>query len=70
MNAKTVEVPNISCNHCVATIKRELAEIAGVKTVEGDPQAKKVTVGWIEPASWDRIAAALAEIGYPVKESS
>ena len=68
MSEKTVSVPNISCGHCVATIKRELSELKGVASVDGDVPGKKVTVKWDQPASWERIAETLAEIGYPAKE--
>lgn len=68
MSEKTVSVPNISCGHCVATIKRELAELKGVASVAGDVQGKKVTVKWDQPASWKQIAETLTDIGYPAKE--
>jgi copper chaperone len=68
MSEKTVNIPNISCGHCVATIKRELGEIKGVASVDGDVQGKNVTVKWAEPASWKQIADTLAEIGYPAKD--
>jgi copper chaperone CopZ len=68
MDKKTVTVPNITCHHCVATIKRELAGIAGVNAVEGDPRTKKVTVTWTAPASWDQLRTLLEEIGYPPQE--
>jgi copper chaperone CopZ len=35
---KTVQIPSISCGHCLMTIKREVAELEGVKSVEGDHQ--------------------------------
>ena len=65
MATKTFSVPNISCGHCVMTIKRELSELDGVASVEGDPGAKTVTVAWDAPASEDGIKALLAEINYP-----
>ncbi|HUT55844.1 MAG TPA: heavy metal-associated domain-containing protein [bacterium] len=68
MNEKTITVPKISCGHCVAAIKRELSELKGVASVDGDAQTKQVTVKWDQPASWERIAETLAEIGYPAKE--
>jgi len=36
METMKLSVPNISCGHCVMTIKRELGEIKGVSKVEGD----------------------------------
>jgi copper chaperone len=68
MTNKTFQVPNISCNHCVMTIKRELGELAGVSSVTGDAETKTVTVEWEAPATWDGIKSLLAEIDYPAAE--
>ncbi|MFH1036023.1 MAG: heavy-metal-associated domain-containing protein [Pseudomonadota bacterium] len=65
MESKTVNVPGINCGHCVMNIKREVSEIAGVKSVEGDPGAKSITVQWDAPATWEQIAAAMKDAGYP-----
>jgi copper chaperone CopZ len=65
MTTKTFNVPNISCGHCVMTIKRELGALAGVVSVEGDVDAKTVTVSWDAPATEDSIRSLLAEINYP-----
>ena len=65
MESKTFQVPNISCNHCVMTIKREVGELEGVTSVAGDVETKQVTVEWKSPATWDQIAALLTEINYP-----
>jgi copper chaperone len=65
MDTKTLTVPNISCKHCVVTIKRELGELEGVTSVEGDVGTKTVTVEWEAPAAWDGIEALLTEINYP-----
>ena len=65
METKSFAVPNISCGHCTHTIKMELGEIPGVRSVEADITYRQVTVEWGEPASWDRIKAVLTEINYP-----
>ncbi len=62
---KTVKIPNITCGHCVANIKRELVDLEGVVSVGGDPDSKEVTVEWAEPAKWEDIEEVLNEIGYP-----
>ena len=64
MQEKTVTIRNISCHHCVMTIQRELGEIPGVEAVTGDPEAKRVTIGWQDPATWEKIAVTLEDIGY------
>lgn len=65
---KTFVVPNISCDHCVRSIKNELAELKGVAAVQADAQSKVVTVEWADPADWEQIKAALAEIDYAPQE--
>lgn len=68
MNEKTVEAPEISCGHCVATIERELRELEGVSSVTADAETRRVTVRWQAPAEWAAIAELLREIGYPPAE--
>jgi len=70
MSSKTFEVPNISCGHCVMTIKNEVSDLAGVKTVAADQATKVVTVEWDAPATWDQIQALLVEINYPPAASN
>ncbi len=65
MEKQTFIVPNISCGHCVMSIKGELNEIDGVKSVEGDPDSKSITVEWESPTSLDTIKEKLQEINYP-----
>ena len=67
MEEKTVHIPAITCGHCVMTIKREISELEGVKSVEGDEKTRMVTIEWDKPASWDTIADTLKEIGYPAE---
>lgn len=67
MESKTVNIPKISCGHCLMNIKREVSELPGVQSVEGDVAAKKVTVQWEAPATWDKIAETLKDAGYPAE---
>lgn len=67
METKDLKVPNISCGHCVMTIKNELSEIQGVKSVQGDENAKQVTVDYEAPADLDQIREKLKEINYPAE---
>jgi copper chaperone len=61
----TYTIPNISCGHCVHTIKSELTELEGVKAVEADQASKQATITYEPPATEDGIKALLAEINYP-----
>ncbi len=65
MNTVTYSIPNISCNHCVHTIKTEVSDLAGVKSVEADAASKKATITFEAPATEEKIKALLAEINYP-----
>ena len=68
MTSITYTVPNISCNHCVNTIRMELLDtVPGVKTVQGDPARKQVTIAYDDPATKQAIEALLAEIDYAVQ---
>jgi copper chaperone len=58
-------VPNISCNHCIHTIKSELSEIEGVKQVDADVDTKEVKVVFDAPATEEKIVKLLTEINYP-----
>ncbi len=64
MTSKTYSVPAISCGHCVATIERELKDVAGVATVKADLN-KTVMVEVDDPIRWAVVEATLEEIGYP-----
>ena len=65
MTSKIFTVPNISCGHCTHTIEMEVGELAGVTSVKAVEDSKQVTVEWQEPATWEKIQAALQEINYP-----
>ena len=65
MEKQTLSIPNISCGHCVMSIKNELEELPGVKRVEGKPEIRQITVEFEPPATLDAIRNTLKEINYP-----
>jgi copper chaperone len=67
MEKQTFSIPRISCGHCVNAIRNELAEVPGVRRVEGDPGRKTVEVAWEPPATENAIRAKLQEIDYPAQ---
>jgi len=67
MAEETLNVPNISCGHCVSAIESELAELQGVASVKADAETKTVTVRWDPPASIEGIRTTLTEINYPAQ---
>ncbi|MFQ6015392.1 MAG: heavy-metal-associated domain-containing protein [Anaerolineae bacterium] len=68
MPTLVLSVPNISCDHCIMAIKRELGELSGVSQVEGDVEKKEVTVSYDTEETLAAIRSTLEEIGYPVAE--
>jgi copper ion binding protein len=67
MEHVTVTAPDISCAHCVATVKEAVGALPGVVSVDADAESKRVEIDF-DPGrvSLKQIAAALDEAGYPV----
>ena len=68
MKTVTYTIPNISCNHCVHTIKMEVGDLAGVQSVDADVASKQATFTFEAPATEEKIKETLAEINYPAQE--
>jgi copper chaperone len=58
-------VPGVSCGHCRAAITAEVAQVAGVSSVDVDLDAKRVSVAG-EHLDDAAIRAAIDEAGYDV----
>ena len=65
MSEQTLSIPNISCGHCVMTIKNELSELDGMVKVDGDPETKSISVKFEDPLTLKKIKSVLDEINYP-----
>jgi len=69
METKTVNVPGITCGHCVATIQREVGELDGVGSVSADQASQRVTISWDPDATdWVVIEGTMKEINFPPGE--
>ena len=68
MQEKTIHISNISCNHCMVTIRRELEELEGVEVLGEDLKLKQLTIRWNKSKTWKDISKALSQIGYPAQE--
>lgn len=67
MQTIILTAPDISCEHCQATIERELATVPGVESVSVDVPTKRVSVDYDpDQTSEAQIVARLDEEGYPV----
>ncbi len=66
MTTVTYTIPNISCKHCVHTIKSEVGELPGVLAVDANETTKVATINFEPPATEEKIKGLLADINYPV----
>jgi copper chaperone len=67
MTTVTYNIPNISCGHCVHTIKMEVSEVEGVVSVDANVDTKTVKITFNPPATESIIKDLLTEINYPVQ---
>ncbi|MBN1666402.1 MAG: heavy-metal-associated domain-containing protein [Anaerolineales bacterium] len=68
MTTVTYHIPNISCGHCVHTIKMEISDLPGVISVDASQEDKSATIVFDAPATEASIKTLLAEINYPAAE--
>ena len=61
---KEFNVPEISCQHCVNAITKEVSALPGVQRVQVALDDKTVTVEHGEQVTTDAIIAAINEAGY------
>ena len=64
---QVLSVPDISCEHCVATINKALGALPGVESVRNDIPSKTVTLRY-DPGqvTIDNIEATLDDAGYTI----
>jgi len=63
----TLNVPDISCNHCKDTIEGAVGQLEGIETVQVDVEQRTVAVAFDETEiSLPQIVAALDKAGYEV----
>ncbi|HVL50030.1 MAG TPA: copper ion binding protein [Actinomycetota bacterium] len=67
MVEKTLEVPEVSCNHCINAIEGAVGALGGVESVKVNLDRKDVTVSYDESAQdLAHIVAAIEGEGYGV----
>ena len=68
MSNVTLNVPDISCEHCERTITNTLQPVNGVRSVQVDIPARQVRVDYDESqVSVDTMKDLLQEEDYPVE---
>ncbi len=71
MAKTTLNVPDISCEHCERTITEALTPLDGVRDVKVDIPSKQVNVEYDESTvDVNRFKAVLQEEDYPVASAS
>ena len=65
MDEKTYTVSGMSCSHCALAVREEVAEVAGVETVDVDLESGRLVVRG-NAIDGTAIAAAVGDAGYAV----
>lgn len=67
MTEQVLEVPEVSCNHCIRAIEGAVGALEGVESVKVDLERKDVTINYNEAElELARIVAAIEGEGYGV----
>jgi copper ion binding protein len=66
MTTTTVTVTGMTCDHCVAAVREEVAKVDGVTRVDVELATGAVTVESEGPVDERALAAAVDEAGYEV----
>ena len=64
---KKLIIPDISCQHCVDTIKKALSEIENINLLEVDIDTKTVSIDYSNELDIDQIQNLLLDQGYTVE---
>jgi copper chaperone len=64
MTIERFQVPEISCQHCVNAITKEVSALGGVEQVQVNLTEKLVTVAHGDQIMTESIVAAINEAGY------
>ncbi len=70
MPQMTLYSPEITCEHCIATIESAVSAVPGARFLHGDHDGKQFTVEVESGAVLDTVTAALQEQGYPLGEAA
>lgn len=61
-----LQAPDISCGHCVSSVKSRVGGLEGVASVNADAETKLVDITFdANTVSLEKIQAELADEGYP-----
>lgn len=66
MTTTTFNVTGMTCDHCVASVREEVAKVDGVTGVDVELATGAVTVESDRPVDERAVSAAVGEAGYEV----
>ena len=66
----TLFAPDVTCDHCIATIQKAVGTVDGATFLDGDPDSKSFAIEVTQGAVLDRVAEVLASEGYPLGPAS
>jgi len=68
MQQATLTAPKMSCGHCKMAIENAAKSLAGVNSINAEPESKRVDVTFDdEVVSLEEIRKAIEEAGYPTE---
>jgi len=70
MPQATLFAPDVTCDHCIATIQKAVDSVDGARFLAGDPDSKSFAVDLAPGVLLDRLAEVLAAEGYPLGEAA
>ena len=63
MTEASYTVEGMTCGHCAASVREEVSELDGVRSVDVDVESGRVVVNSDGPLTTDAVAAAVTEAG-------
>ena len=69
MTTATFTATGMTCQHCVASVTKEVSELDHVTSVSVDLPTGKVTVESDAPIPADEVITAIDKAGYPAVEA-
>lgn len=63
---KTLQVPEVHCDHCKTSLEGAVGALGGVSTVEVDVPSATIDVAYDDTVSLDTIKTTIEEQGYAV----
>ena len=70
MTVATFTATGMTCQHCVASVTKEVSELAHVTSVAVDLTTGQVTVESDAPIPADEVITAIEKAGYPAVASA